>query len=321
MFFQADPADSVTEGKEQPHDEQITMVTQSSSRTDFIALRTVPVILRNGDRSLKVNALLDEASTKTYLNSDVAAELGLHGRTEKVAVNVLNGQIETFETKPVSFNLVSIDHKVNMNVTAYTANRVTGDMPVIHWNNYSSKWSYLRKLDFPVPTKKPIVDILIGLDCLELHSAIEEVRGQPGEPVARLTPLGWTCIGNPNTSETARLETHFACTYFIRGQSEIEEVNSNLKRFWEIEEASPLNPTPIVQMQDQLALRKAENSIQYDRKMNRVSVPWVKNKTSLPDNYRSERLAGLLIHTQSSHPKPSNCPPPTQPLSSTQQSA
>ena len=111
------------------------MVTQSSSRTDFIALRTVPVILRNGDLSLKVNALLDEASTKTYLNSDVAAELGLHGRTEKVAVNVLNGQIETFETKPVSFNLVSIDHKVNMNVTAYTANRVTGDMPVIHWND------------------------------------------------------------------------------------------------------------------------------------------------------------------------------------------
>ena len=31
--FQADPSDSVTEGKEQPHAEQITMVTQSSSRT------------------------------------------------------------------------------------------------------------------------------------------------------------------------------------------------------------------------------------------------------------------------------------------------
>ena len=279
----SDPADFVTEGKEQPHAEQTTMMTQSSSRTDFIAFRTVPIILKNGDRSLKVNALLDEASTKTYLNSDVAAELRLHSRTEKVEVNVLNGQIETFETKPVSFNLVSIDHNVNM--TAYTANRVTGDMPVIHWNEYSSKWPYLRKIDFPVPAKKPIVDILIGLDCLELHSAIEEVRGRPGEPVARLTPLGWTCIGNPYTSETPRLETHFSCTYFIRGSSEIEELNSNLKRFWEIEEASPLNPPPIVQMQDQLALRKGENSIQYDGKMYRVGVPWVKNKPSLPGNY------------------------------------
>ena len=47
-------------------------------------------------------------------------------------------------------------------MTAYTANRVTGDMPVINWNEYSSKWPYLRKLNFPVPSKKPIVDILIS---------------------------------------------------------------------------------------------------------------------------------------------------------------
>ena len=282
----ADPAASVTEGKEQPHTQQTTMMTQNNSRADFIALRTVPIILKNGDRSLKVNALLDEASTKTYLNADVAAELGLQGRTETVTVNVLNGQIETFGTKPVSSELLSVDRKVNMNVTTYTANRVTGDMPVIHWNEYSSKWPYLRKIDFPVPAKKPVVDVLIGLDCLDLHCATEEVRGRPGEPVARLTSLGWTCIGNPYASETPRLQTHFACTYFVRGQSKIEELNSNLKRFWEIEEASPLNPTPIVQMQDQLAMRKAENSIQYDNKMYRVGVPWIENKPSLPDNHR-----------------------------------
>ena len=126
--------------------------------------------MKNGDRSLKVNALLDEANTKTYLNADVAAELGLQGRTEKVTLNV---QIETFETKPVSFELLSADRKVNMNVTAYTANRVTGDMPVIHWNEYSSKWPYLRKIYFPIPARKPVVDVLIGLDCVDFHCAAE----------------------------------------------------------------------------------------------------------------------------------------------------
>ena len=149
------------------------MMTQNNFRTDFIALRTVPNILKNGDRSLKVNALLDEASTKIYLNADVTAELGLQGRTEKVTVNVLNGQIETFETKPVSFELLSVDRKVNMNVTAYTANRVTGEMPVIHWNEYSTKWPYLRKIYFPVPAKKPIIDVLIGLNCIDLYCATE----------------------------------------------------------------------------------------------------------------------------------------------------
>ena len=140
------------------------------------------------------------------------------------------------------------------------------------------------------------------MDCLDLHCATEEVRGQPGQPVARLTPFGWTCIGNPYASETPRLQTHFTCTYFVQGQLEIEELNFNLKRFWEIEEASPLNPTPIVQMQDQLAMRKAENSIQYVNKMYRVGVPWIENKPSFPDNHRMalQRLQNIEKRLQKS---------------------
>jgi len=70
-------------------------------RTGNIALRTVSVFLRNGDHKLKINALLDDASTKTYINADAAAELGLQGHPQKVNVSVLNGQVETFETTPV----------------------------------------------------------------------------------------------------------------------------------------------------------------------------------------------------------------------------
>ena len=50
------------EGKEQT--DPTTMVIQSQVRVNFIRLRTVPVILINGGRSLKINALLDDASTK-----------------------------------------------------------------------------------------------------------------------------------------------------------------------------------------------------------------------------------------------------------------
>ena len=82
--------------------EQTTMVIQSNIRANFIGLRTIPVILKNGERSLKVNALLDDASSKSYINADVAAELGLQVRTEKMTVNVLNRQVETFETKPIN---------------------------------------------------------------------------------------------------------------------------------------------------------------------------------------------------------------------------
>ena len=144
----ADLASHVTEGNVQEPPQQTTMITQNYSKEDYIALRTVPIVLKNGDRSLRVNALLDEASTKSYLSSDVAAELGLEGKTEKVTVNVLNGQIETFETKPVSFELQNVNGTVSVNVNAYTTKRVTGDMNVIDWNEYRKKWPYLRVLQF-----------------------------------------------------------------------------------------------------------------------------------------------------------------------------
>ena len=54
----------------------------------------------------------------------------------------------------------------------------------------------------------------------------------------------------------------------------MEETYSNLKRFWEAEEASPGKSTPIAQIQDQLAMRKVDGSLHYDQNINRVSVPW-----------------------------------------------
>ena len=55
------------------------MVSETSKRMGNVALRTVSVYLWNGDHRLIINALLDDASTKTYANADVAAELGLQG--------------------------------------------------------------------------------------------------------------------------------------------------------------------------------------------------------------------------------------------------
>jgi len=46
-------------------------------------LRKTPVYLKNGSRKLRVNALLDNASTKTYISSDVAAKIGLQGRLHR----------------------------------------------------------------------------------------------------------------------------------------------------------------------------------------------------------------------------------------------
>ena len=56
-----------SEGETADKNEDATMMSETSKTMGNVALRTVSVYLKNGDRKLKINALLDDASTKTYV--------------------------------------------------------------------------------------------------------------------------------------------------------------------------------------------------------------------------------------------------------------
>ncbi|MCG7868682.1 MAG: hypothetical protein JAY74_20210, partial [Candidatus Thiodiazotropha taylori] len=104
--------------------------------------------------------------------------------------------------------------------------------------------------------------------------------------MARLTPLGWTCIGNPEPVSKSVLQTNFAHTYFVKDVSKIEQLNQNLKKFWETESVSTTLETPIVRIDEQMALSKVKQSVTYAQQMYRVCVPWKCDDPVLPNNYK-----------------------------------
>ena len=101
---------SLMEWEEQ---QNTSFVATECQKLGCISLQTVPVIVENGSKSLIINALLDDGSTQTYLNADIAAKLGLHGDISKSQVSVINGTVATFETAPVEFRLRSMNGQVN----------------------------------------------------------------------------------------------------------------------------------------------------------------------------------------------------------------
>jgi len=80
---------------------------------------------------------------------------------------------------------------------------------------------------------RPIVDMLIGLDCADLHFSLQDVRGEPGQPISRLTPLGWTCVGPVEGQQD--YSTNFARTYFSAEETDVGNINIMLQKFWEID--------------------------------------------------------------------------------------
>ena len=101
---------SLMEWEEQ---QNTSFVATKCQKLACISLQTVPVIVENGSKSLIINALLDDGSTQTYLNADIAAKLGLHGDISKSQVSVINGTVATFEIAPVEFRLRSMNGQVN----------------------------------------------------------------------------------------------------------------------------------------------------------------------------------------------------------------
>ena len=264
-----------------------TTTTAEGTQTGFLALRTVPVILKNGNRAIKLNALLDEVSTKTYINANVASELGLQGISRKVTVNVLNGQTDTFETMPVDVELESLDGSESKTVSAFTTERVTGNLEAIDWRKHANKWPHLRGIQFPKPGPHPLVDILIGVAHVNPHYSFKDVKGRRGEPVARLTPLGWTCVGPSSTQRSGGLQTNLTHTYFVREQEEnSEEISNLLRRFWEIENYATSTEFHQLTTDEKASLEKLEESIRYIDGRYQVAIPWKHDEPALPNNYQ-----------------------------------
>ena len=89
--------------------------------------------MKNGSKSLIINAILDDGSTQTYLNTDIAVKLALNGEIWKSQVNVINETVVTFETALVQFTLKSMSGQVNTVTEAFTINNVTGDLKTTNW--------------------------------------------------------------------------------------------------------------------------------------------------------------------------------------------
>ena len=151
-------------------------------------------------------------------------------------------------------------------------------MKTIDWNQFSGKWNHLRNIEFPKICKKSRVDILIGSDYAELQYSKQDILGKPGEPVARLTPLGWTCIGKPNDS--SQIQTTFIRTFFAKESSNLEQL---VQGFWESEE-SGLLPHSVQTQEESKILEQLETSVSYDNESYTVPIPWKNESPIMPDS-------------------------------------
>ncbi|XP_044164891.1 uncharacterized protein LOC114973744 [Acropora millepora] len=255
------------------------------------SLRTVPVWMKANGRKVKINAILDDASNEIFLNEEVAGVLGLQEPFQKVQVHVLNDTVETFQSMLLKIEIESVDGRFSKEISIKTCpQKVTGNYRVVNWSEYQNKWPHLIQCSFAKPANDGVVDLLIGIDNSEPHYSHVYLRGKNGGPIARLGPLGWSCIGAPEENDSVRARFHVIRTLFTREPLWNErkrsccDVDNSLKRFWEIEKSGTDREDRLVLTEEErLALNKVKDSLEYENGRYRVAVPWKDDKPELPD--------------------------------------
>ena len=142
----------------------------------------------------------------------------------------MNRWSELLETMPVDFGLESIDGKVDIKVHAFTADWVISNMKAINWRSLKNKCNHWKCIAFHIIGPWPIINILIGIGI----SLNYRKKRKPGEPITRLTPLGWTWIGHINGLLERSVQNNFIRIYNTK-QVELQQINSALTKFSAIE--------------------------------------------------------------------------------------
>ena len=94
-----------------------------------------------------------------------------------------------------------------LNIKYTATDKVTDNMKPTNWKKCNGKRKHFKNINFLTLSRKPIVNILIGMGYPEFKGVKEDL----GEAITNLTSLGWTCIGNTKNSHE--------CTQYERSYS------------------------------------------------------------------------------------------------------
>lgn len=148
-----------------------------------ISFMILPVILQHDGREERVNALMDPASSSSYVRQEIAERLHLPGRMESFNATALGGKEIKGRQKRVRAQIRSSDGSFRAKLEAWTLPEITSDVSHVDWAEQKEQFPHLK--DVPLQSlPHGGIDLLIGLDVISAHVVLEDRSGKEGEPVA-----------------------------------------------------------------------------------------------------------------------------------------
>ena len=261
---------------------------RSQSSSTSLAIVPVKVKVPGCKRVVETYAFLDTGSNTTFCTEQLMQQLQAKGTETTLTLTTLG--VEDDETKTSVFSLQVSDLEEN-NTIELPLVFTTPQLPVTTDNRANRQdihnWSHLQAI--PLFDIDADVGLLIGSDVPRALEPKEVKSGQPGEPYATRTELGWTINGPLKRTRGSRHTTNLINTD--------AELSAQFERYCNMEfNDSCYDANASMSQEDKRALEKMKASIQLVNGHYEISLPWKDGCPNLPNNrpMAEQRLLQLM---------------------------
>ncbi|XP_055590680.1 uncharacterized protein LOC129742764 [Uranotaenia lowii] len=182
---------------------------QTAGSTPSLFYRIVPVTVHQGERSIDTFAFVDEGSSVSMLNTDLADKLGLQGRKKPLCITWTSQVTRTEQnSRRVSFEISALGKPKRFRMSNVSTIESL-DLPVqsLPISDLQKRYPHFRGVPV-VGYQNAVPEILIGVDHLRLVVPLKVREGSKGEPTIVKTRLGWNVYGGQRNSMPFALNFH-----------------------------------------------------------------------------------------------------------------
>nr|XP_049703884.1 uncharacterized protein LOC126056149 [Helicoverpa armigera] len=272
------------------HDEKVKEISTNvvapvhTMCTTRAYLKMIPVEIYGRTGSKKIMALLDEGSTVSLLDAEVATEIGANGEKEELLIETVGGRlIRHLESEKLNVKIRGVHQNTKRLLERVRTMDNLKLAPQYIDKNRISACKHLSKLVHELCYTPESPRLLIGQDNWHLIVTREVRRGQPGEPVASRTNLGWVLHG---TDAGAARPVNFINTISHLVNKD-EEMHETIKRHFDIESlgVTPRRPSTDIEAQATDILESTCTRLEDGRF--EAGLLWKRDVKCMPESYAS----------------------------------
>lgn len=268
----------------------ITAVSNSPTPS-HVLLKYARVRIHGPNGDVVTDALLDDGSTITMIDEDVANQVGLRGRTECLQVRgAWDNSVLVCQAELVNFEISGEDSE-RYKIIARTVKGI--NLPSQYLE--PDRFEHLEGIEKYLCSDHMKPSMIIGQDNYNLLAPLEIIEGDPN---ATRTVLGWSVHGSTNVRRRPHGLTN-ACTLFLTHQESesgrsLDELNDMIRRSYALD-ALGVSVKPRQCSDDVKALQILDKTSKQVGDHWEVGLPWKDETVKMKDSYPTafSRLQGV----------------------------